>query len=235
MTHVHHIGRASAAVGAALAALAAGAAPRAALAAGAASDALARPPATQCAGLPAATTAVAFWSTEARCAIVPPTAGPENFGNKFPGEAAVYMGIAHVAIYDAAVATAGRGEPFGPVEVSAPHGASAAAAIATASYDTLSGLQPVLALASSGQATLAGDYTAYLAGVPDGPAKTAGIATGERVAQAVLAWRANDGLERNPVLADLNPPAPGPGVWQPNPAVPPATIAPPPLGLRLPG
>ncbi len=53
-------------------------------------------PATQCApaaAYPAATTPVAFWSTEARCAIVP--AGPggifgtENFGNKFPGEAAV--------------------------------------------------------------------------------------------------------------------------------------------------
>lgn len=71
-------------------------------------------PATQCAPVanyPAATTPVAFWSTEARCAIVP--AGPggifgaENFGNKFPGEAAVYMGIAHVALYDAAVAIEG--------------------------------------------------------------------------------------------------------------------------------
>jgi hypothetical protein len=59
----------------------------------------ATPPATQCApaaAYPAATTPVAFWSTEARCAIVP--AGPngvfgrENFGTKFPGEAAVYMG-----------------------------------------------------------------------------------------------------------------------------------------------
>src|SRR4051794_9943194 len=47
---------------------------------------------------------VAVWSNEARRAIVPPSAGPENFGNKFPGEAAVYMGIVHAAIYDAAVA-----------------------------------------------------------------------------------------------------------------------------------
>ena len=67
--------------------------------------------ATQCApaaGFPAASTPVAFWSTEARCAIVPPTAGAENFGNKFPGEAALYMGIVHVAIYDAAVAVERR-------------------------------------------------------------------------------------------------------------------------------
>ena len=72
-------------------------------------------PTTQCApaaDYPAATTPVAFWSTEARCAIVP--AGPggifgsENFGNKFPGEAAVYMGIVHVAIYDAAGGDRGR-------------------------------------------------------------------------------------------------------------------------------
>ena len=81
---------------------------------GAGSGVGATPPTTQCApaaGYPAATTPVAFWSTEARCAIVP--AGPggsfgsENFGNKFPGEAAVYMGIVHVAIYDAAVAIEG--------------------------------------------------------------------------------------------------------------------------------
>jgi hypothetical protein len=79
------------------------------------------PPQTQCAPAakyPAATTPVAFWSTEARCAIVP--AGPggifgsENFGNKFPGEAAVYMGIVHVAIYDAAVALEGRYRPYVP-------------------------------------------------------------------------------------------------------------------------
>ena len=77
------------------------------------------PPVTQCApaaGYPAATTPVAYWSTEARCAIVPPAGGlrPENFGNKFPGEAAVYMGIVHAAIYDAAVAIEGGYRPSAP-------------------------------------------------------------------------------------------------------------------------
>jgi len=56
-------------------------------------------------------TPVLYWSNEARRAIVPPSAGPENFGNKFPGEAAVYMGIVHVAIYDAAVAIEGGYRP----------------------------------------------------------------------------------------------------------------------------
>ena len=197
-------------------------------------SAAATPPATQCsaaAGYAAATNPVAYWSTEARCAIVPASAGTENFGNKFPGDAAVYMGIVHVALYHATAATeAGRHSWFAhPLRPSAP------AAIAAATYDTLAGLQPTLGLAPAGQATLAADYAAYLASVPDGPAKTAGTALGKRIAQAVLAWRANDGLERNPVLADLHPPAPGVGVWQPNPAVPPATTPPPPAGLRLPG
>jgi hypothetical protein len=193
------------------------------------------PPQTQCvpaANYPAATTPVAFWSTEARCAIVP--AGPggifgsENFGNKFPGEAAVYLGIVHVAMYDAAVALEGGYRPYVPTPA-APANTSPRAAIATAAYDTLTGLQPQLGV---DQTILDDDYSAYMAAIPDGTAvenaaKRHGIAIGEQVAQAVLALRANDGRERNPVLADLDPPAPGPGVWQPAPG----TV----LGLRLPG
>src|SRR4051795_4652035 len=106
----------------------------------------ATPPTTQCApaaGYPAATTPVAFWSTEARCAIVP--AGPggvfgaENFGTKFPGEAAVYMGIVHVAIYDAAVAIQGGFRPSAATPV-APAVTSPRAAVAAAAYETLTGL-----------------------------------------------------------------------------------------------
>jgi hypothetical protein len=188
------------------------------------------PPTTQCvpaADYPAATTPVAFWSTEARCAIVP--AGPggifgsENFGNKFPGEAAVYMGIAHVAIYDAAVAIKGGYMPYAFTATAPPH-TSPAAAIATAAYDTLTGLQPQL---GADQTILYQDYSAYLAAIPAGTAKDHGIAIGEQVAQTVLALRANDGREKDPTVADLDPPTPGPGVWQPAPG--------PVLGLRLPG
>jgi hypothetical protein len=246
------------------------------------------PPVTQCApaaAMPAAATPVAYWSTEARCAIVP--AGPggifgaENFGNKFPGEAAVYMGIVHIAIYDAAVATAGRYRPYGitltftaagklrartgwsawsawrlgtgewnaygkanpsvrprmpraippswwprlaRVLASRPADPSPAAAIATAAYDTLTGLQPQL---GASQTILDSDYGAYVAAIPDGAAKTNGITVGQRVAQAVLALRANDGRGCSTTLTDLGLPAPGPGVWQPAPG--------PALGLCLPG
>ena len=174
------------------------------------------------------------WSNEARRAIVP--AGPggifgtENYGNKFPGEAAVYMGIVHAAIYDAAVAIEGGYEPYA-IKLHAPPNTSSAAAIATAAHHTLIGLQPALGLTPDQQAILDGDYANYLAAIPDGEAKANGIAVGEQVAAAVVALRANDGRERNPTLADLNPPPPGPGIWEQNPGNP----LPPVLGLRLPG
>ncbi len=172
-------------------------------------------------------TPVLVWSTEARRAIVPPSAGPENFGNKFPGEAAVYMGIVHAAIYDAAVAIEGGYMPYA-VSLTAPADTSAAAAIATAAHHTLIGLQPQLGLNPSQQAILDGDYAAYLAAIPDDAAKTNGIAIGEQVAAAVIALRANDGRENNPTVVDLGPPAAGSGVWQPD-------LSRPVLGLRLPG
>jgi hypothetical protein len=185
--------------------------------------------ATQCApagGLHAATTPVAYWSTEARCAIVPPTAGLENFGNKFPGEAAVYMGIVHVAIYDAALAIEGGYRPYA-IALNAPR-ASPEAAIATAAYDTLIGLQNTNRLRLSSTAILDADHALYMNAISSGKAKQDGIAVGHQVAQAVLALRENDGLDKDPTLADLHPPAAGPGVWQPAPA--PALV----LGLRLP-
>ncbi|HEX5088888.1 MAG TPA: vanadium-dependent haloperoxidase [Nocardioides sp.] len=187
-------------------------------------------PATQCkpeAGFPAATTPIAFWSTEARCAIVP--AGPggvfgaENFGNKFPGEAAVYMGIVHVAIYDAVVAIRGGYRPYAPTPA-APAGTSSAAAVAAAAYATLAGLQPAL---GADQTILDHDYATYLAGIPDGRAKANGIAVGERAAAAVLALRADDGRGCSTTVTDLGQPPAGPGVWQPGPG--------PVLGLCLPG
>ena len=197
---------------------------------GAGPNATAAGPATQCAPVanyPAAATPVAFWSTEARCAIVP--AGPggvfgiENFGKNFPGEAAVYMGIAHVAIYDAAVAIDGGYQPYAFTGIARPD-ASPAAAIATATYNTLTGLQPQL---GANQTVLDTDYAAYIASIPDGAPKDDGVALGQQVAAAVLARRANDGRGCSTTLADLGLPAPGPGIWQPAPG--------PVLGLCLPG
>jgi hypothetical protein len=183
-----------------------------------------------------------YWSLEAQRAIVPPGPGnifgSENYGNKFPGEAAVYMGIVHAAIYDAAVAIEGGYEPYA-IRINAPHGTSSAAAIATAVHHTLvgspdiglQGLQPALGLTAAQQATLDGNYHDYMNLIPEGTAKSNGLWLGEQVAIAIGTRRQNDGRNANPTLAELEPPTPGAGVWERNPGNP----LPPVLGLRLPG
>jgi hypothetical protein len=148
------------------------------------------------------------------------------------------MGIVHAAIYDAAVAIEGGYQPYA-IAVDAPRRASSAAAIATATHHTLvgspdlglHGLQPALGLTPEQQALLDAAYESYIGAIPDGTAKSDGIHIGEQVAIAMTTLRQNDGREVNPTLADLNPPSPGPGVWQRNPGYP----LPPVLGLRLPG
>ena len=188
---------------------------------------------TQCApaaAIPAATTPVAFWSTEARCAIVPP-ARPglrlENFGNKFPGEAAVYMGIVHVAIYDAAVAIEGGYRPYVSTQTRAGD-TSAAAAIATAAHDTLVGLRR----ARPGRGA-AGDPRRRLRRLhgrrsPTARRRRRASPSAERVARAVLALRANDGLETQP---DGRRPRPARARPRRLAAERPGPV----LGLRLPG
>src|SRR5438874_2792084 len=157
------------------------------------------------------------WSNEARKAIVPPSAGPENYGRRGPSDAAVYMGIAHVAIYDAAVALEGGYEFYAQYDppINVPLNTSAAAAIATAAHHTLVGLP--CGLNTTEANTLTGIYDAYMNAIPDGEAKTNGIMVGERVAGAIVVLRQNDGRCATPIFI---PPPPLPGVWEPNPGNP---------------
>ena len=161
---------------------------------------------------------VLHWSHEARRAIVPPGPnglfGQENYGNKFPGEAAVYMGLVHSAMHEVALALTSAGAAT-----------DARSAIATGVHHTLIGLQPALGLNASQQAILDAQYETYMAGIADSVEKSSGIALGARAASTFLATRRNDGREANTVLSDLRPPLPGPGVWEPGSA--------PALGLRL--
>src|SRR5947209_18935957 len=98
-----------------------------------------RAPVAQASELSAAP--VIYWSTKARKAIVPPSAGAENYGNKGAGEAAVHMGIVHAAIYDAAVASEGGYTPYASVPRAPPH-TSSAAALPTPAPPALLGLPP---------------------------------------------------------------------------------------------
>jgi hypothetical protein len=138
------------------------------------------------------------------------------------------MGIAQVAIYDAAVALEGGYEFYAQYDppIVVPPNTSAAAAIATAAHHTLVGLP--CGLNSAEANTLTGIYDTYMTAIPDGEAKTNGIMVGERVAQAIVALRQNDGRCATPTFT---PPPPLPGVWEPNPGNPPPPI----VGLLLPG
>jgi hypothetical protein len=154
--------------------------------------------------------AVPEWSLIAQNSVV-------VVGQKFPGEAAVYMGIVHAAIYDAAVAVSGRYRPY-RVSPSVPPGASLDAAVATAAHRVLVELFPAQ------QAALDNAYAASLAGIPDGPPKAHGIDVGEQVGAGFLDLPAIGGL--NATVPYVQPP-PGPGVYEPT-----ASAAP--LGTRLP-
>jgi hypothetical protein len=83
-----------------------------------------------------------------------------------------------------------------------------------------------LGLNANQQSFLENQYNAYLAALANDEAKTNGIAIGEAAASAMLRLRENDGRQQNPQISDLDPPAGGPGVWDPGAA--------PAVGLRVP-
>jgi hypothetical protein len=62
-------------------------------------------------------------------------------------------------------------------------------------------------------------YTASLATIPDGRAKTDGVATGEDVAAQLIALRADDGFRAPVTYTPPDPPVPG--VWLPTAPAPP--------------
>lgn len=93
----------------------------------------------------------------------------------------------HVAMYDAVVSIKGGYEPYSAVSTSPTAGASVNAAAAAAACGVLRGLFP----------NRAPQYEpacqSYVNALPDGNAKTRGLAIGAEVALGTLASRANDG------------------------------------------
>jgi hypothetical protein len=105
-----------------------------------------------------------------------------------PASSEILHTIIQLAVYDAVVAIEGGYEPYAAA-IEAPAGADVHAAVAAAAYRTARGR-----VASSQFAYLDAQYASYLAGVPDGLAKSDGIEVGEAAAAAVLALRASDGF-----------------------------------------
>jgi hypothetical protein len=125
---------------------------------------------------------------------------------KTPIEGGLYLGFVHAAVYNAVVGIEGRYAPY-RFHARAPHRASAQAAAVAAAHKVLTTYSPYA------QATLDTAYATSLAQIPDGTAKTRGVAFGELAAGALIAQRANDG--RNAPVSFTVPPAPG--VWRPTP------------------
>jgi hypothetical protein len=111
-----------------------------------------------------------------------------------------------VAVFEAVNSIVGDYEPY-DAAVAAPAGASTNAAAIAAAHRALSSLIPQAAA----QLDVARDQS--LATVADGPAKTAGVAVGLAAADAILALRANDGVDA-PVYYT---PGTQPGQYRPTP------------------
>jgi PAP2 superfamily len=121
------------------------------------------------------------------------------------------MAYVQVSVFEAVNAITGRYPPL-MAKINAAQGASVDAAVAAATRTALSKLMP-----AAHQAAIDADYDAALKLVPDGPAKTNGIAVGEQAATGCLA-RVDEGLS----LPDTYRPHAAAGIYVPTmlPAVP---------------
>ena len=131
-----------------------------------------------------------------------------------PAEGHVIFAYVAIAVYDSVMAVEGGYRPFA-VDVDAPDGASAQAAVAASAHDILVHYLPAQQLTILDPA-----YTASLASIADGQAKTDGIAVGQDVAAKVIALRAGDGF-RSSAYPYTTPNPPVPGKWIPTASTPP--------------
>jgi len=121
-----------------------------------------------------------------------------------PFAQARYAAIVQLAVFEAVNAITGEYQPYLGT-ITAPPGASTEAAAIEAAYQVLSTYFP------SSASTLFTERTNSLAQIPDGQAKSDGIATGDAAASVVIALRANDGSSP-PQFKVPGPPVPG--EWQ---------------------
>ena len=122
------------------------------------------------------------------------------------------LAITQIAVYDAVNGIVGGGEPF-LVDIRGPRDAAPDAAAASAARTALDALLP------SQQPTIDAFFQSSLAQIGSGEQVQQGIDFGERVADAVLAARANDGASATPPVFT---PLTGPGEYQltPTPLTP---------------
>jgi PAP2 superfamily protein len=127
-----------------------------------------------------------------------------------PFAQARYAAIVQLAVFESVNAITGEYHPYLGTIV-APPGACPEAAAIQAAYHVLNTYFPMSAT------PLAAERAKSLASIPDGQAKTDGIATGDAAALAMIALRANDGS--SPAQFKI-PGPPVPGEWQATPSCP---------------
>jgi hypothetical protein len=130
------------------------------------------------------------WNDKA-CAIVAKV-GPGSTGHRM-------MAIVQVAVFEAVNSIEPRYTPY-VQKLAAPAGASIDAAVAGANRVTLRDLVP------DEKAAIEAVYQSALAAIPDGPAKTDGIAVGEQAAALILARAAKDGASAPETYAPYTTP-----------------------------
>lgn len=129
---------------------------------------------------------VSFWNDVANRTILAPSTvatTPEEQRSSFVHDPATV----HLAIYDAVVAIEGRYLPFGVRPAAPAAGASTEAAVSAAAHGVLRALFP------NRSALYQPAYDQRLAAIPDGAAKSLGVALGTEVAAGIVRLRANDG------------------------------------------
>src|SRR5690349_19699714 len=127
-----------------------------------------------------------------------------------PFAQARYAAIVQLAVFEAVDSITRQYQPYLGTITAAP-GASTDAAAIEAAYQVLSTYFP------ASQPTLYADWTNSMQSIPDGSARTDGIATGDAAAAAMIALRANDGSSP-PQFYTPGPPVPG--AWQATPSCP---------------
>ena len=162
--------------------------------------------------------AVTMWNANAAKAALAACIAP---GDDPLHEGRMYA-MMHIAIHDALNAIDRRSRPYA-YDAHAAAGISTDATVASAARDVM---VPVIQqipfpapCLDAGVASVEADYTAALAAIPDGPAKTQGILLGRAAAAAILTLRAHDGSDTP--LQDFDyPQGTEPGEWRFTPGVP---------------
>jgi hypothetical protein len=126
-----------------------------------------------------------------------------------PFAQARFMAITQLAVFEAVNAITGDYKPYLGTVV-APAGASADAAAVAAAYRVLKNYFPLAP-------NLDTAYAASLAVIPDGSAKSGGIATGQAAAAQMITLRLGDGSSPPQFYV---PASTNPGVWQLTPSCP---------------